>query len=276
MNESLNRRRFVAASAAAGVGLAMGRMATAAEADKPALLGGTPTRSGPFSKWPIANAREEKAMLATLRSGKWFRGGTANVDAFEAAYARLTGAKYCVATSSGTTALVASLGALGVGPGDEVIVTPYTFIASVTSIMAHFALPVFVNVDPETFLIDPKKIEAAITDRTAAIMPVHIGGSVSDMDAILDVAKKHNLPVVEDACQAHLAQWRGRGVGTWGTTGCFSFQVTKNLPSGEGGAVLTNDGDLAEKIYAFHNNCRRRRSTAFTSPMPRRGPPTSA
>ena len=259
MNESMNRRRFVAATAAAGVGLAIGGTTAAAEADKPALLGGKPIRSGPFPKWPIANAREEKALLATLRSGKWYRGGAQQVDKFEAAYARLMGAKHCVATSSGTTALVASLGVLGVGPGDEVIVTPYTFIASVTSIMMHFALPVFVNVDPETFLIDPKKIEAAITDRTAAIMPVHIGGSASDMDGILAVAKKHNLPVVEDACQAHLAQWRGRGVGSWGATGCFSFQVTKNLRSGEGGAVLTGDDGLAEKLYAFHNNCRARK-----------------
>ena len=259
MNESMNRRHFVAATAAAGVGLAMGRTTAAAEADKPALLGGKPTRSGPFPKWPIADAREEKALLATLRSGKWFRGGGQQVDKFEAAFARLMGAKHCIATNSGTTALVASLGVLGVGPGDEVIVTPYTFIASVTSIMMHFALPVFVDVDPETFLIDPRKIEAAITDRTAAIMPVHIGGSASDMDGILAVAKKHNLPVVEDACQAHLAQWRGRGVGSWGTTGCFSFQVTKNLPSGEGGAVLTSDDGLAEKLYAFHNNCRARK-----------------
>jgi perosamine synthetase len=262
MSESLNRRHFVAATAAAGVGLAMGGV-TAVAAEKPALLGGKPTRSQPFSSWPMCDAREEKAILATLRSGKWFRGGGHEVDKFEESYARLTGAKHCIATSSGTTALVASLGALGVGPGDEVIVTPYTFIASVTAIMAHFALPVFVDVDPETFLIDPGKIEAAITDRTAAIMPVHIGGSVCDMDAILAVAKKHNLPVIEDACQAHLAEWRDRGVGTWGTTGCFSFQLSKNLSSGEGGAIFTGDGELAEKIYAFHNNCRPRKVESF-------------
>lgn len=263
MRTSLNRRRFVAATAAAGVGLAMGRTAVAASTEKPALLGGKPTRSQPFPSWPMCDAREEKAVLATLRSGLWFRGNGHEVDKFEQSYARLTGAKHCIATSSGTTSLVASLGALGVGPGDEVIVTPYTFIASVTSIMAHFALPVFVDVDPETFLIDPAKIEAAITDRTAAIMPVHIGGSVCDLDTILAVAKRHDLPVVEDACQAHLAQWRGRGVGTVGTTGCFSFQVTKNLSSGEGGAILTDDDELAERIYAFHNNCRPRKVDSF-------------
>ncbi len=143
------------------------------------------------------------------------------------------------------------------------IVTPYTFIASITAIMMHFALPVFVDIDPETFQIDPAKIEAAITDRTVAILPVHIGGNVANLDAILAVAKKHKLPVIEDACQAHLAEWRGRKVGTWGTTGCFSFQVTKNLPSGEGGAVLTNDRDLAERIFAFHGNCRARTVASF-------------
>jgi perosamine synthetase len=213
MNQSLNRRRFVAATAAAGVGLAMGKVAAgapAAAADKPALLGGKPVKTRPFPAWPHCDALEERGMLATLRSGQWFRGGAQQVDKFETAFARLTGAKHCVATNGGTTALIAALGALGVGPGDEVIVTPYTFIASMTSIMMHFALPVFVDVDPETFLIDPRKIEAAVTDRTVAIMPVHIGGSVADMDGVLAVANKHNLPVIEDACQAHLAQWRDR------------------------------------------------------------------
>ena len=262
MNEPVSRRRFVAASAAVGVGVALGAQ-TALAADKPALLGGQRTRSQPFPTWPVSGPHEDKVMLSTLQSGKWFRGYGQQVDKFEAAYCRLTGAKHCVATNGGTTALIAALGALDVGPGDEVIVTPYTFIASITSIMMHFALPVFVDVDPETFQIDPAKIEAAITDRTVAILPVHIGGNAVNLDAILAVAKKHNLPVIEDACQAHLAEWRGRKVGTWGTTGCFSFQVTKNLPSGEGGAVLTNDRNLAERIHAFHSNCRARTVSSF-------------
>ncbi len=262
MRDLLNRRSFVTATAAAGLGAAIGSPATAA-ADKPALLGGKQTRSQSFPSWPVMDAREEKVILAALRSGKWYRGGGPYVDKFEEAYARLTGAKYCIATNGGTTALVAALGALGIGPGDEVIVTPYTFIASITAIMMHFALPIFVDIDPETFQIDPAKIEAAITDRTAAILPVHIGGNVANLDAILAVAKKHDLPVIEDACQAHMAEWRGRKAGTWGTTGCFSFQVTKNLPSGEGGAVLTNDHALAEKIYAFHCNCRARTVSSY-------------
>ena len=168
-----------------------------------------------------------------------------------------------MATANGTSALFASLAALGIGPGDEVIVPPYTFIATINAVLLHYALPVFVDTDPETFQIDPRKIEAAITDRTAAIMPVHIGGNVADMDAILAIAKKHKLPVIEDACQAHLAEWRGKKVGTLGTTGCFSFQVTKNLCSGEGGAILTNDGELAEQCYAFHNNSRARTATGY-------------
>jgi dTDP-4-amino-4,6-dideoxygalactose transaminase len=243
-----------------GVALSNG---TAGAAEKPVLLGGTPVRKKPFPAWPIMDAREEKSMLSTLRSGKWFRGGAAKVDKFEESFARLTGAKHCVATNGGTTALIAALGALEIGPGDEVIVTPYTFIATINSILLHYALPVLVDVDPETYQIDPAKIEAAITDRTAAILPVHIGGNVSNLDAILAVAKKHKLPVIEDCCQAHIAQWKHHNVGTWGTVGCFSFQVSKNLCSGEGGAVLTSDHELAERIYAFHNNCRARTVTNY-------------
>ena len=169
----------------------------------------------------------------------------------------LTGAKHCVATANGTSALFASLAALGIGPGDEVIVPPYTFIATINAVLLQYALPVFVDTDPETFQIDARKIEAAITERTAAIMPVHLGGNVADMDAILEVARKHKLPVIEDACQAHLAEWqRQEGRARWGATGCFSFQVTKNLSSGEGGAILTADAELAERCYAFQNNNR--------------------
>jgi len=261
MSHELTRRRFVAATTAAGIGLTLGQVASAGE--KPALLGGKPTRTQRFPSWPRMDSLEDRAMLDVLHSGKWFRGDGQQANRFEAAYAKLTGAKHCVATANGTSALWASLGALGVGPGDEVILPPYTFVATVNVVLLQYALPIFVDSDPETFQIDAHKIQSAITDRTAAILPVHIGGSVADLDTILDVAQKRKLPVVEDACQAHLAEWRGRKVGTWGTTGCFSFQVTKNLCSGEGGAILTADGDLAEKCYAFHNNCRPRNRTGY-------------
>ena len=266
MNNSLNRRRFALTTAAAGVGLAVGGSApavVAATSDKPALLGGSRVRTKGFPAWPVADQHEDEAILEVLRSGRWCRGGARKVDAFEDKFARLMGAKHCIAANSGTSALAASLGALGIGPGDEVIVVPYTFIASITSIMMHYAMPIFVDVDPDTFEIDAEKIEAAITDRTAAIMPVHIGGNMANLDPILAVAEKHKLPVIEDACQAHLAEWRGRKAGSLGTIGCFSFQVSKNLSSGEGGAVLTDDGELAEKIYAFHNNCRARKVDSY-------------
>jgi len=256
MDKDISRRRFLAAAGAAGAGLTMAGKASAA--DKPALLGGPRVRREPFPSWPKFDQREEQALLDVLHSGKWFRGDGQNVNRFEAAYAGLTGAKYCVATANGTSALLASLGALGVGPGDEVIVPPYTFVATVNVVLMQYALPIFVDSDRETFQIDARKIEAAISDRTTAIIPVHLGGSVADLDAILAVAAKRKLPVVEDACQSHLAEWRGRKVGTIGTTGCFSFQVTKNLCSGEGGAILTADPELAQKCYAFHNNSRGR------------------
>ena len=262
MKSSLDRRSFLATSAAAGAALAVTSTTTAAE-DKPALLGGKPIRREPFPGWPRFDQRDEKNLLDVLHSGKWFRGGGECVNRFEAAFADLTGAKHCVATANGTSALFASLAALGIEPGDEVIVPPYTFIATINAVLLQYALPVFVDTDPESFQIDARKIEAAITERTAAIMPVHLGGNVADMDAILEIGRKHKLPVIEDACQAHLAEWRAKKVGTLGTAGCFSFQVTKNLCAGEGGAILTADGELAERCFAFQNNNRARAVTGY-------------
>ncbi len=257
----ISRRRFLGTTAA--VGVVLGTISPphllAADAGKPAKLGGTPVRKDPFPSWPIVDEGDEKAMLEVMRSGKWTRsyGGQMAIR-FEETYAKLTGAKHCVAVANGTSALIASLGGLGVGPGDEVILPPYTFVATLNAILLQYALPVFVDIDPATFQIDPKQVAAAITEHTTAIIPVHIGGNVADLDAILAAAKPRKVPVVEDACQAHLAEWRGRKVGTWGDTGCFSFQASKNWNCGEGGAVLCNDPELAERIYAFHNNCRPR------------------
>ena len=255
MSLEVNRRQFVAATASAGVGLALTGGTQAAE--KPAFLGGKRVRTKKgYQTWPIVTPMSEKSVLDAVHTGRWKRNRSA--DQFEEAFAKLNKAKYCVATSSGTSSLYTSLGALGVGPGDEVIVAPYTFVATVNVALLHYAMPVFVDSDRETFMMDPGKLEAAITDRTAAIIPVHIGGSAADMDSILAIANKHKVPVIEDACQAHLGQWRGRGLGSWGTTGCFSFQVSKNLSCGEGGAILANDESIANKCYAFHNNCRKR------------------
>ena len=203
--------------------------------------------------------REEQALLETLGTRKWLRVSGQSVNRFEQAYARMIGSKGCLATSNGTSALYLSLKALGVGPGDEVIVPPYTFIATVNPVLMLYALPVFVDTDRETGQIDARKIEEAITDRTAAILPVHIGGSAADLDSILAIARRHHLPVVEDACQAHLGEWRNRKLGTYGAAGCFSFQATKNMACGEGGALVTDDEALLEKCFAIHSHGRARR-----------------
>jgi perosamine synthetase len=261
MNSSLNRREFINATSIAGAGLVLSLPSlarAAAEDAKPAILGGPKAHPGGFPGWPVFDQTEEQALLDTLRSGNWFRGSGRAVAKFEDEYAKLTGAKYCLATSSGTAALTAALGTLDVGPGDEVIIPPYTFVATYNVVVLNHALPVFVDTDLESFQIDATKIEAAISKETKAILPVHLGGSPANLDKILEVANAHKLPVVEDACQAHLAEWRGRSVGTWGLAGCFSFQASKNLNSGEGGAVLTNDPDFAAMCYNFHYQGRGR------------------
>jgi dTDP-4-amino-4,6-dideoxygalactose transaminase len=211
----------------------------------------------------MSDRREEQALLATLHSGKWLRVNGQNVNRFEQAYARMFGAKGCLATCNGTSALTVSLKALGVAPGDEVIVPPYTFIATVNAVMSLYAVPVFVDTDRETGQMDASKIEAAITDRTAAILPVHLGGSAVDLDRVLAIADRRRLPVVEDACQAHWGEWRNRKLGTFGATGCFSFQATKNMTCGEGGALLSDDEALLEKCFAIHSHGRPRTISGY-------------
>ncbi len=245
MNPDLSRRHFLAAAPAAGVALAP---------NQPALLGGAKVRATPFPEWPVFDQHEEQALLTVLRSGKWYRGSGAQVKSFEAAYAALTGARQCLATANGTSALFISLNVLGVEAGDEVLIPPYTFTATVNVVLRQYALPVFVDIDPRTFQMDATKVEPLINENTRALMPVHLGGNVCDLDALLAIARQRKIPLIEDACQAHLAEWKGRKVGTLGEAGCFSFQASKNLNSGEGGAILFNDEDLRERAYAFHNN----------------------
>lgn len=243
--------------AAAGSLTLLARTSSAGEG-KPAILGGTPLGTSKSKAWPVFGGTEERGLLDVLKSGLWGRGSGKTVARFEDAYAKLTGSPHCLATANGTSALFASLHALGVGPGDEVIVPPYTFSATVNVVLLHHALPVFVDTDPETFQIDARKIEAAITDRTVALLPVHLGGSAADLDTILAIGKRRGLPVLEDACQAHLGEWKGRKLGTYGEAGCFSFQASKNLNSGEGGAILSASGNLIEQCYSFHNSGRAR------------------
>ncbi|MFI5259942.1 MAG: DegT/DnrJ/EryC1/StrS family aminotransferase [Candidatus Limnocylindrales bacterium] len=259
------RRSFLGAISAAGAAVGLTGPRATAGADEPlAVLGGKPVRNRPFTSWPIIAENEERTWMDVLRKGRWCRLGGDYADRFEETWARTLGAKHCLAVANGTSALVTSLAALGVGPGDEVIVPPYTFVATVNAVLMHHALPIFVDTDPETFQIDARKLEAAITEHTACILPVHLGGSAADLDAILAVAVGHKVPVVEDACQAHLAEWRGKKVSTLGDLGCFSFQASKNLNSGEGGAILTNNDELDAQCRSFQNNGRGQAGTGFS------------
>ncbi|MBZ5561769.1 MAG: DegT/DnrJ/EryC1/StrS family aminotransferase [Acidobacteriia bacterium] len=271
MTNHLTRRHFLrkVSAGAAGLGLARGAVSAPAvrassAADKLAILGGKAVRTEPFPSWPLIKDNDEKTWMEVLRSRDWCRAFDGHyATRFEETWARTLGAKYCVATSCGTSALYASLNALEVGPGDEVILPPYTFVATLNVILMQYALPVFIDSDRETSQIDAGKIEAKITPRTRCIMPVHLGGNPANMDMILEVAKKHKIPVIEDACQAHTGEWRNRRVSTLGDLGCFSFQASKNLNSGEGGAILTNDSGLHEFCKSFQNQGRAPANTAF-------------
>ncbi|HJN12815.1 MAG TPA: DegT/DnrJ/EryC1/StrS family aminotransferase [Pirellulaceae bacterium] len=259
MKHHLTRRAFIRTAAAGSAAVSWLRArrtptALAAEPGKPALLGGRPVFKGAWPRWPEWRESWEPEILKVLRSGRWYRGHSGGkVPEFEAAYAQLLGAKRCLATASGTTALITSLHVLGLDAGDEVIVSPYTFIATYNAVLMHKALPVFADTDPETLTMDPASIESRITKRTRAILPVHIFGMPCDMDAINAIAKKHKLAVIEDACQAWLAEYKGRMCGTLADLGCFSFQNSKHITSGEGGAITGNNEDLLDRCNSFHN-----------------------
>ncbi len=197
----------------------------------------------PIAK-PFVGAEEKEAVARVLESGMLAQGE--NVKEFEKAFAEFIGVKHAIATSNGTTALHAALLAHGITKGDEVITTPFTFIATANSIRMAGAVPVFVDIDEKTYNLNPELIEAAITQRTRAIIPVHLFGQSCEMGRIVEIAQKHNLMIIEDACQAHGASYNGRKVGSFGT-GCFSFYPTKNMTSGEGGMITTNDDKIAEK-----------------------------
>ncbi|MDO8542637.1 MAG: DegT/DnrJ/EryC1/StrS family aminotransferase [Opitutaceae bacterium] len=250
--KTLSRRTFIGGAVTASTGLSLGLSPVAGAERAAAAPATTAKKARSVAEWPMWDNREEKALLDVLRSGKWGRGNGTRVKEFELAYAEKMRAKHCVATASGTSALLTTLGALGVGPGDEVIMPPYTFVATFNVITLNYALPVFVDTDPVTFQIDASKIAAAITPATKLLLPVHIGGYPANLDAIEAVAKARKLPFVEDGCQAWLAEFKGQPIGSRGIGGCFSFQASKNLTSGEGGAVLTNDDNFAELCYNFH------------------------
>lgn len=205
---------------------------------------------------PIIGGEEKQAVMEVLDSGIIAQGP--RVKAFEEAFAQMCATRYAIATSSGTTALHVALLANRIGPGDEVITSAFTFIASANSVLYVGARPVFVDVDPRTYNLDPSKIEAAITPHTKAIMPVHLFGLCCDMDAITAIAKKYNLIIIEDACQSHGAVCKGGKAGSFGT-GAFSFYPTKNITSGEGGMITTNSDEIDESCRVMRQHGMRRR-----------------
>ncbi len=227
-------------------------------ADKLALYGGTPVRTTPFPTWPEFGSEEETLLLQALRSGHWGSLDGHFVADLEREFAALQGSRFGVSVSNGTMALVVALKALGIERGDEVLVPPYTFIATASAALMLGAIPVFVDVELDTLLIDPTKIDAAVTPHTRAIIPVHHAGSPVDMDGVLAAARRHNLKIVEDAAQAAGAAWKGRPVGAIGDIGTFSFQSSKVINSGEGGMMLTNDPALEETLWSLRNVGRRR------------------
>jgi len=214
-------------------------------ADKLAIDGGKPVLAASTIKpWPVLDERDREAVLRVL-DGEYLCGGEApEALALEEEWARYIGRRHCLATSSGTAALHMALAALNIGPGDEVIVPAYTFLATASCILHAGAVPVFVDIDRRTYTIDPALIEVKISERTKVIIPVHLHGLPADMDRIMEVAGKHGLYVIEDACQAHGAEYRGRKVGHFGDLAAFSLNSSKNLACGEGGLLVTDEKEL--------------------------------
>lgn len=224
-----------------------------------AVNGGRPVRKTPFHAWPVFDRREEQLLLKVLKSGKWWRfafgqgvelvepkkGEQSQVVLFQKEFARHHQCRYGIAAANGTATLEVGIRAMNLDIGDEIIVPAYTYVASAACVLQNNLVPIFVDIDPETYNLDPDRIEAAITDRTRAIMPVHFGGQPADMDRIMAIARKHKLAVIEDAAHAHACEWRGKKAGSFGLFSSFSFQASKNMTSGEGGILCTNDRELA-------------------------------
>lgn len=218
-----------------------------------AINGGEPVVKRNFP-WPIYDEQDVQAVADVVRSGQWGNPDCGDaVATFEQQFAAYCGSKYAISCVNGSVSLRLALIACGVRPGDEVIVPPYTFIATASVVVEVNCVPVFVDIDPDTYNLDPKQIEAAITDRTRAIIPVHFAGLACDMDAIMAIARRHKLRVIEDAAHAHGADYKGKKLGSIGDAGSFSFQSSKNLTAGEGGIVITNDDALYQTMNSLRN-----------------------
>ena len=231
--------------------------------NKLALFGGPKTRTQPFPPHPIIGEEEKQAVLAVLESGhistfiaapgQFFLGGE-KIKQFEREFAAYHGVKYAVAFNSATAALHAAVVAVGVQPGEEVIVPPYTFTSTATCALMHNAIPVFADIQEDIYCLDPEAVERAIGPLTSAIIPVHLFGHSADMDPLMDVAQKHNLKVIEDCAQAPGASYKGRFVGTIGDCGIFSFTESKTIMTGEGGTLITNNPGIAEVAQMVRNH----------------------
>jgi dTDP-4-amino-4,6-dideoxygalactose transaminase len=218
-----------------------------------ALNGGTPVRTTAYPAWPEWDDRELDAVTSVIRSGTWggFPEPGTNALRFEEAFAEYQGATHGILMANGTVTMEVAFKALGIGWGDEVIIPALTFAATAYAPMAAGAVPVIVDVEPRTWTIDPDLVESAITDRTRAIVPVHLGHQMADMDRLAEIAGRHDLAIVEDCAHAPGQEWRGRGAGCIGDFGSFSHQSSKILTSGEGGTLLTSDGELGMRAHSL-------------------------
>src|SRR5581483_7261598 len=220
---------------------------------KLALLGGNKAKNKPFPVWPYYDEQEERALKEVLESRVWWRTPGTRTLEFERAFAAFHGAKHGLAVTNGTAALEVVMAALNVGPGDEVIVPDFTFVATASAVLFAGALPVMVDVLPDTYCIDPGLVEEAITPRTKAIIAVHMGGHPADLDRLSKIAGDRGIALVEDSSHAHGSEWRGRRIGAIGIAGTFSFQSSKLMTAGEGGIVITNDDEVERLARSVHD-----------------------
>lgn len=221
-----------------------------------------------FPEWPIYDKNEINALSNVIKSRNWWGGFPGdhqgeNVWKFQEEFARFQEAKHCIAVCNGTVAIESALIALNIGMGDEVIVSDYTFVASASAVIATNAVPIFCDIDPDTLVMDVNKIESLITDRTKAIIPVHLGGNPVELDRLLEIANKNDLFIIEDCAHAHGSRYKGKRVGNWGVAGTFSFQASKIITSGEGGAIICNSDDLADIIYSYIDCGRKKNGYSY-------------
>jgi dTDP-4-amino-4,6-dideoxygalactose transaminase len=218
-----------------------------------ALLGGKKAKSKPFPVWPYYDSNEDRALKEVLESRVWWRTPGTRTLEFEKSFAKFHGARHAIAVTNGTAALEVAVASLGIGAGDEVIVPNFTFVATASAVLFANALPVLVDVDPETYCIDPDLVEDAITSRTRAIIAVHMGGHPADLDRLKRIASRKRLALIEDSAHAHASEWRGQRVGTFGVAGTFSFQASKLMTAGEGGMIISNHDKFEVRARSVHD-----------------------